>query len=189
MSENSLFAILLRSPWWYSAAAGVLVSALAMALARGQYQILGVSLSLPFFGIAAYAAFKQSQRPSVKQIAEGAAQARKMTAAEVAEKIAANYTRERFESAAFSGAEAELELTRGYRKILVSSKRFKAANTGVEPLKKLVAAGERAEATGYLYVTLGEISSNSIEFARENNIEFIRANDLAVFFSGKAKIQ
>ncbi len=189
MAENSLFAILLRSAWWYSAAVGLIVVALATAIARGQFLVLGISLSLPFFGIAVYSAFKQLQRPNAKQVSEVAAQARQMSASQVAEKIAVNYTKERFESEAFKGNAADLELTRGYRKLLLSSKRFKAANTGIEPLKQLVAAGERVEATGYLYVTLGEVSANARKFAKANDIELVQANELAVYFTGKAKIE
>ncbi|MEM7258891.1 MAG: restriction endonuclease, partial [Pseudomonadota bacterium] len=117
-----------------------------------------------------------------------AAKARKMNAAQVAETIASNYTNERFDSTPFKGNAADLELTRGYRKLLLSSKRFKAANTGIEPLKQLVAAGSRVEATGYLYVTLGEISAPAREFARDNDIELIQATELANHFSGKARI-
>ena len=189
MAENSLFAILLRSPWWYSAAVGFIVVVLASLIARGQYLIVGVSLSIPFFGIAAVSAYKQLQRPNAKRVEEVAAQSRKMSASQIADKIAANYTKVRFESEPFKGNAAELALTRGYRKLLVSSKRFKAANTGIEPLKQLVAAGENAEATGYLYVTLGEVSENARDFARQNDIELVQANELAVYFDLKAKIE
>lgn len=189
MAENSLFAILLRSPWWYSAVAAGLILILSSAIARGKFLIIGVSLSLPFFAIAFYAAFKQFQRPSPQQIAKVAAEARKMSAAQVAGKVADSYIKERFDSTPFKGKAADLELTRGYRKLLLSSKRFKAANTGVEPLKQLVAAGENAEATGYLYVTLGEVSANAREFARENNIEIIQSAELAAHFSGKVRVE
>lgn len=189
MAENSLFAILLRSPWWYSAAAAVLIVLLSSAVARGNFLIIGAALSLPFFGIAIYAAFKQLQRPSTQQIAQVAQEARKMTAAQVADKIAANYTSERFDSARFKGKAADLELTRGYRKLLLCSKRFKAANTGIEPLKQLVAAGQNAEATGYLYVTLGDVSANARKFAMEHDIEIIQSAELAAYFSGKVRIE
>lgn len=189
MAENSLFAILLRSPWWYSAAAAVVAIALGAAIAGGKFLIVGITLSLPFIGIAIYAAVKQFQRPSAQQVAQLIADARKMPAAKIAEKIAANYTKERFESEPFKGNGADLELTRGYKKILLSTRRFKAANTGVEPLKQLVAAGDRVEANGYLYVTLGEVSANARQYARENDIELIQATELVAHFSGKVRIE
>lgn len=189
MAENSLFAILLRSPWWYSAVAAILLIVLASAIAHGKFLVIGISLSLPFFGIAVYAAIKQLQQPSAKQISKLIAQARKMTAAQVAEKIASNYRQERFDSNLFKGNAADMELTRGYRKLLLCTRRFKAANTGVEPLKQLVAAGTRVEATGYLYVTLGEVTVNAREFAKLNDIEIIQSNELAAHFFGKVRIQ
>ncbi len=189
MPENSLFAILLRSSWWYSALAGAVLLVLSAAIARGQFLVVGIALSLPFFGIAAYTAYKQLQRPNAKRVAEVAKQARKMSATKIAEEIAANYLPVRFESAPFSGNAADMQLTRGYRKLLLCSKRFKAANTGIESLKQLVAAGEKVEATGYLYVTLGEVSDNARVYAQQQDIELIQAAELAAYFDRKVKIE
>jgi len=115
-------------------------------------------------------------------------QARNMRADEIAAKIAENYTSQRFDCTQYAGAVAELELERGNRKLLVSSKRFKAANTGIEPLVKLVEAGKKEEVTEYLYVALGNVSANARKFATENNVELVGADRLAEFFEQKAKI-
>ena len=112
-----------------------------------------------------------------------------MPAAQIAEKIATRYVEKNFESIEFKGNTADLEITRGYRKLLLSSKRCKVANTGIEPLKQLVAAGEKVEATGYLYVALGEISAAARAFATQNNIEIIQADRLAAFFDDQAGIE
>ena len=111
-----------------------------------------------------------------------------MPARQIAEKIAESYIEKRYDSRAFSGNEAELELERGNRKLLLCSKRFKAANTGIEPLKQLVSAGEKVEATGYLYVALGDISASARDYAQQNDIELIQAGRLAAFFDGQALI-
>lgn len=189
LSQGSLFAVLLRSAWWYSALTGLFIIAISAAIADSQYVALGVFAALPFFGIAAYAGYKQSQQPRQKRVLEVSQLARKMPAVQIAEKIADGYTQVRFESSAFKGDAAELELTRGHQKILLCTRRLKVANTGIESLKKLVAAGENADATGYLYVALGEISDTAREYARQNNIELIQAARLAAFFDGKAGIE
>ena len=189
MAESSLFAILLRSSWWYSVLIGLAFIALSSIVFGGQYLLLGVFGSLPFFGIAGYAGYKQSQQPSQKRVLEVAQLARKMPAAQIADKIATRYVEERYKSSAFKGNAADLELTRGNRKILLCSKRYKVANTGIDPLKQLVAAGETAEATGYLYVALGEISAAAHDYAKQNNIELIQATRLAAFFDGMADIE
>ncbi len=188
VAEGSVFAVLSRSPWWYSALIGGVFVLTSLVVPSAQIAILVVACSLPFFGIAGFAAYKQFRRPSAQKIQEVDSQARSLSATAVAERIAKIYVDARFDSVEFKGAAAELELERGNRKLLLSSKRFKAANTGIEPLKKLVAAGEQIEATGYLYVALGQISANAEEFANANNIEIIRGSRLVEYFDGTATI-
>jgi restriction system protein len=189
VAKSSLFAMLLRSPWWYSALIGLFFIGISLIIAGGQYVIFGVATSLPFFGIAGHAGYKQSQQPSQKRVLEVAQQVQKMRAVQIAEKIAKEYIDNGYQCNVFKGNAADLELTRGYRTILLCSKRSKVGNTGIEPLKQLVAAGENIEATGYLYVALGEISATAHDYAIKNNIEIIRATKLAAFFDGKVQIE
>jgi len=188
MAKGSLFAVLLRSTWWYSVLIGLLILLISLALTDAKYVIFSIAGSMPFFAIGGYAGFKQLQKPSQKRVLEVSQQAKKMSAEIISEKIAANYIKSGYQSSAFKGNAADLELVRGHRKLLLCSKRFKAANTGIEPLKLLVAAGEATEATGYLYLTLGEVSATAQNYAQENNIEIIQSSRLAMLFDGKAKI-
>ena len=188
VAEGSVFAVLSRSPWWYSALIGGAFVLTSLVVPSAQIAILVVACSIPFFAIAGFAAFKQLKRPSQKRIQEVDQEARGLSAAAIAKRIAKPYVDARFDAVEFKGAAAELELERGNRKLLVSSKRFKAANTGIEPLKQLVAAGEKIEATGYLYVALGQVSANAVAFANENNIEFVRGSRLVEYFDGTASI-
>ena len=188
MLKNSLFAVLLRSPWWYSVLIGVFFVLISAAIANGQYIILGVFTSLPFFGIATYSGYKQAQLPSQKRVIEVAEQVQKMRPIQIAEKIAEPYVEARFDSEAFKGQAANLMLVRGNRTILVNTKRFKAANTGIDPLEKMVAEGEKAEATEYLFVALGVISDAARKYASQNDISILQAPELALYFDGKADI-
>ncbi len=188
VAQGSLFAVLSRSPWWYSALIGAAFIAIAVIVASPQISVLIGACGVPFFGIALYAGFKQSKQPSRQRILEVAEQARGLSASQIAAKIADGYAKAHYDSEPFKGNAAELELTHGYRKLLVASKRFKAANTGVDPLKQLVAAGEKHEATGYVYVTLGEVSDSARQYANEHNIELVQADRLAAFFDGQAVI-
>ena len=188
MSEKSLFAILMRSTWWYSALIALFAIAMSLVAFGGKYLILGLATSLPFLGIAAYSAYNQSKRPKLKRVLEVDQAARKMSAGELAKTIADHYEKNNFNVVTFKGDEAELELERGRHKYLLSCKRFKVANTGIEPLKKLTAAGEKHEATGYLYVALGEISESALEYAQKNKIELIGAEALTEYFDGTKKL-
>ena len=184
MAHGSLFAVLMRSTWWYSALIALFAVAMGFVAFEGQYLIIGVAASLPFFGIAAYSAYNQAKRPAMKRVLAVQKAALKMSVSELAKTIADNYEKNNFSVVTFKGNEAELELERGRHKYLLSCKRFKAANTGIEPLKKLTAAGEKYEATGYLYVALGEISGNALEYAQKNKIELIQAEALTEYFDG-----
>ncbi|OED37136.1 hypothetical protein AB833_24600 [Chromatiales bacterium (ex Bugula neritina AB1)] len=188
MAHNSLFAVLLRSAWWYSALISLVLISISLLIADGRYLIVGITAALPFTGIAAYSGYKQSQRPGKNRIIEVTNEARKMSARDVANRIAVAYQAQRYSTTAFMADGAELELTRGPRILLLSTSRFKAANTGVEPLKKLLAAGAKVEATGYLYVMLGRVSANVEKFAQANNIEIINAERLTALFDKTAKI-
>lgn len=189
MSQNSLFAILLRSPWWYSALIGFVFIAISLAFFGGQYLLLGIFGAIPFFGVAGHVGYKQSKLPSQKRVSEVEAQARGMRSSQIAQKIAQSYTDARFDSEVFKGDAADLMLIRGNRTYLLCTNRFKVGNTGVEPLKQLVAAGEKAEATGYLYVALGGVSAAAKDYAEQNDVELIQASRLAQYFDGTANIQ
>ena len=186
--QNSLFATLLRSPWWYSALVGLFIIAISFVIAGGQYVIIGIFTSLPFFAIAGAAGRRQLKQPSRQQILQAAEQAQSMSPAQIAERIASPYVEERFDAEPFAGADADLLLTRGNRIILVCTKRFKASNTGIGPLKRLVAAGESVEASAFMYVSLGDVSDAAATYARDNDIELIQAKRLAAFLDGSAKI-
>ena len=184
MSQGSLFAVLMRSTWWYSALIALFAIAMGLVAFEGQYLIFGVATSLPFLGIAAYSAYNQAKRPKLKRVLEVDQAARKMSAGELAKTIGDHYEKNNFNVVTFKGDEAELVLERGRHKYLLSCKRFKAANTGIEPLKKLTAAGEKHEANRYLYVALGEISGSAFDYAQKNKIELIGAEALTEYFDG-----
>ena len=188
VAEGSLFSVLTRSAWWYSVLVGTALIAISAVVFSGEYVALGIFSALPFFGIAGYARFKQAKVPSKQRVLDVAEEARKMSAAQIADKISAPYVERRFDAIPFTGNAANLELTRGNRTLLLSSRRFKVANTGIEPLKQLVAAGAKIEATGYMYVALGEISAAAREYAESNDIELIQAAGLAAFFDDQVVI-
>jgi len=188
MAENSIFAILLRSTWWYSVLIGLVIIALCTAVTDAKYIALSITAGLPFLVVGGWACFKQSQQPSQKRVLEVTEQAKKMQALAVAQKIADNYISNGYESNIYKGNGAEIELTRGHQKLLICAKRFKAANTGIEPLKSLVAVGETVDATGYLYVTLGDVTDIALDYAQQNRIEIVQSSRLASLFDGKAKV-
>ena len=74
MSPNSLFAILLRSPWWISFALVGLFSLAAAAVLPREYLFAGILGTFPFFAVGCVAAWRQWRAPSAARMAAAHAQ-------------------------------------------------------------------------------------------------------------------
>lgn len=175
MAKNSVFAILLRSPWWISfLVAGVLFALVRLAIP----EIYAVFATLPFLVIGSYAAWQQFRAPSAARVAATLEALRGLSWEDFAAQLAAAFRADGFEVSAASGKAADFELIKARRITLVACKRWKAARTGVEPLRELLAAKEAREAHECVYVATGEVSETARAFATAQNIRFLLGADL-----------
>ena len=178
MAKNSLFAILLRSPWWISllVAAGIFV-AVRLVLP----EIYAFFVPLPFMVIAAYAGWQQLRAPSAARIAATLDAIRAMSWDDFSGAIEAAFRREGYAVGRFGGAQADFELTRaGRTSLLLACKRWKVVRTGIEPLRELHAAMRARDAHECIYAAAGEISDNARAFAAEKNIRLVHGAELAM---------
>ena len=175
LPQNSLFAILSRSPWWISAliAGGVFVL-LRLVIPEG----MAFFAALPFAVIAFYAAFKQLRQPGAKRIARTMERARGLSGDEFYSALDEAYRREGYAVGRMEGG-AGLVLTREGRVTLVACRRWKAKRTGVEPLREFDAATREQGAAGRIYVAAGEVTDNARAFAAEKNIRLLQEEELA----------
>jgi restriction system protein len=174
--ENSLFAILLRSPWWVSA---LVAAALTGAMHFFLPAIYALAAALPFIVITLYVAWKQLRAPSAKRIAATLERLRGMPGEEFAAAMGEAYRREGYEVTRLAGGQADFEIARGGRKTLVACRRWKATRTGVEPLRELEAARRAREAHGCIYVAAGEITGQARAFAAQRNLRLVEGGELA----------
>ena len=140
MSDKSLFALLLRSPWWISIAVFAGFALLARALLPPAYVWAGLFGGLPFLVIGIIAARRQWLAPKPAQLAQQLERVSAMAWREFAQALTEAYTRQGYVVTAFEGLGADLQLVKAGRTTLVSCKRWKAAKLGVETLRDLVAA-------------------------------------------------
>ena len=184
MAPNSVFAILLRSPWWVSIAIAVVIGLMAAALLPERFRLIGALSGLPFVVIGAIAARRQWKLPNAAQVAE----TRQAVAAMPWPAFAAlleqafrrdGYTVERGQTAAY-----DFELSRQGRRTLVSARRWKSARTGQEALRALQTARDAAEAPDALYIGLGELSDNAGPFAARHGIAIWQGPELAKALRG-----
>ena len=180
MHENSLFAILLRSQWWISVAIGVVIGIVARFFLPDVYAFF---VGLPFFAIGAMAGWKQLRAPSASRVAETLESVRGMSWAEFSAAAEEAFRRDGYKVTRLDGKDADFELAKAGRTTLASCKRWKAARTGIEPLRDLDAARCAREANDAIYVATGEVSGNAASFAAGNRIRLLQGPELAALLA------
>lgn len=179
MAENSLFAILLRSPWWISVAIAFAIAAVAGALLPDAYRAVGAVSGLPFAVIGAIAAWRQWHLPSAAQIERTRAAVGAMAWPAFASALEQAFARDGCRVQAGDGAAVDFVVERQGRRKLVAARRWKSARIGVESLRALQAAREAAEAEDALCICLGELTDSARPFAVQHRIEIWHAAELA----------
>jgi restriction system protein len=179
MAENSLFAILLRKPWWVSA----LIAAGLVAFARfglpPAWFVFVAPIALPFVVIASITGWRSLQAPSASRVAAVEEAVREMGWPEFAAEIEGAWTRDGWAVSRDAGPGADFSASQGWKRAAIACKRWKVARTGVEPLRELAAARERLEAHEGVYVTVGEVSEQAARFAAANRIRIVDGVELA----------
>lgn len=178
MSEKSLFAILLRSSWWISAAIAAALIAISMGMFPGAFKLYGAFAATPFVVIAGIAAWKKLRAPSAARIDRTLEAVRAMSWGEFASQVENAYRRDGYEVNRLRGDAADLEMTKGGRTAVVSCKRWKVVRTGVEPLRELHATREAREAHEGIYIMAGELSDNARRYANDNKIRLVGGPEL-----------
>ncbi len=175
ISEKSLFAVLLRQPWWLSL---VLAVGMFSTAALVMPPVFALAFALPIAVVAIYAVWKALRTPGEARTAETLEALRAMSWEEFSKSMENAFRRDGYTVARFAGPGADLELTKGNRVSLVACKRWKVARAGIEPLRELYAARRESDAHEGLYVTAGELSDNARAFAAEKGIRLVEGADL-----------
>jgi restriction system protein len=146
MAEKSLFAILLRSPWWISLALAATVGVVAAALLPAEFRVIGALSGLPFAVTAAvkaaFAARRQWGRPSSAQVDRTRQAIAAMSWPVFAQALEGGFQRDGYTVRLGTRPALDFELERGGRTMVVSARRWKSARTVLEPLRALQAARE-----------------------------------------------
>jgi len=178
MAKRSLFAILSRAPWWLSV---LIAAAVFMVVRQFMPDYAAAAATLPFLGIAGYAGWRQSRVPNSERVIEVLAALRAVSWQEFAAIMEAAFRRDGYAVVALNGGAADFELRKNGRAALAGCKRWKVAQTGIEPLRELLLAKETAGAQECIYVAAGEVSQNARQFAAQKQIRLLCDTELAQF--------
>jgi restriction system protein len=178
VSENSLFAHLLRSPWWISLAISLALILVAHFVLPVAYAIYGYSVTLPFIVITVMAAWRQRDVPSAARVEATVEAVRAMSWRDFSQLVEQALQRDGYLVTRSSGA-ADFTLVKARRTVLLCARRWKAATHGVEPLRELYTARRAQEANEAIYIALGELSDNARHYASEHRITLMQGPELA----------
>jgi restriction system protein len=177
MRENSVFAILLRSPWWVSALVAIVFIAAAGAFMPAPYVPFGMMGATPFVVITGMVLWRNRNAPDPKRIEAALAQAGGQPWRAFAADLEKAFMAQGYAVTRLSGGSsqsgADLRLVKNEQTVLVSAKRYKAATHGTEPLRELSAAMLKAAAERGVYISLGEVTDQAASFAKEQGIELL----------------
>ena len=177
MSENSLFAYLLRSPWWISLAVALALVLLARFVLPDEYVFYELSFAIPFVVTAAMSAWRQRDVPSETRVESTIEAVSAMSWRDFSALIEQAYQRDGYTVTRSNGA-ADFTLVKGNRTLLLCAKRWKAASHGLEPLRELDALRRAQEANEAIYVAAATVTDNARRFAAGNRITLLQAPEL-----------
>jgi restriction system protein len=180
MSDKSLFAVLLRSPWWVSFAVAIAVSVAAYNLFPERFANVGAVSGLPFVIIGAIAAWRQWLAPNPAHIDARLALLAAMPARDFALALEAGWMADGYGVSKIALNGADLSITKAGRTALVNSKRWKAATHGVEPLRELAASMATLDASQGIYVAANPLSESAAAYAAKNSIRVMQGTELAL---------
>ncbi len=180
MHERSLFALLLRSPWWVSLLIAAAIGLLVRLAVPQDYRLYGYPAIGPFVVIGLYALYKQLRAPGGARVAAVQGAVLGMSWREFSALIEAAFTRDGFGVTRIDVPAADFEIIKAGRVALVSAKRWKAASHGIGPLEELAALRRSRDAAETMYISAGALTENAQRFAATEGMRIINGIDLAV---------
>ena len=179
MSDKSLFAILLRSPWWYSFLIAAVLLLLARVFLPEAFRAVGMLSSIPFAILGVIAAWRQRDKPSPERVSMALDQLAQMSWKQFLPIMEQAFVQQGFTVTQLNSNAADLQLEKLGRVTLVSCKRWKAATLGVEILRDLKAMQVSQEASYSACISLSLPTGVALKFAKENAIQLICQDELA----------
>jgi restriction system protein len=184
MAKNSLFAVLLRSPWWISILIALTLGLLSFALLPADLRVVGAISGLPFVVIAFLAARRQWRLPSATRVAETHSALSALAWPQFAELLEQSFRRDGFSVEPGDAAAIDFALERRGRRMLVCARRWKSARIGMEAVRALHTAREAADAPDALYIGLGSLTDTARSYAAEHRVAVWQSAELAQALRG-----
>ena len=170
MAENSIFAILLRNPWWISFLIAAAFCLLMFALLPRHLVGFGIMGAFPFFVIGFMALKRQWGKPNAAAQEAELTRLYTLSWRDFAAELEAKFIKQGYQVERLKAGAADFKLEKSGKVTLVAAKRYKAATHGLEALQALVTQQEAQGADKAMFVCLGGVTEQAGKFAREKGV-------------------
>ena len=178
MSDRSMFAVLLRSPWWVSFVVVAAISLASSALLPNEYKLMGALCSFPFAVIGVMAAWRQRSHLSAAQADALQSALANMNWREFSPLLSQAFVRQGFTVTALTNGAGDFILTREGQTTLVCAKRWKAAAWGIDNLQTLLSESESHSASQMICVSLQAMPNTLKSFATQHRVTWLTGQSL-----------
>jgi len=178
MSDRSLFAVLLRSPWWISMVLAAALALAASALLPEAYKSVGALSCFPFVVVGVIAAWRQRANLSPEQAQALQSELAAMNWRAFSQLLQQAYALQGYEVSAVPNSVMDLKLKRQGQTTVVCAKRWKAAAWGQESLQALVDERATLDATHLVCVSLQDIPPGLKKFAQQHGVTWLSGQSL-----------
>ena len=178
MSDRSLFAVLLRSPWWISMVLAAALALAASALLPEAYKSVGALSCFPFVVVGVIAAWRQRANLSPEQAQALQSELAAMNWRAFSQLLQQAYALQGYEVSAVPNSVMDLKLKRQGQTTVVCAKRWKAAAWGQESLHALVDERATLDATHLVCVSLQDIPPGLKKFAQQHGVTWLSGQSL-----------
>jgi restriction system protein len=173
MAQNSLFSVLLRSPWWISVAIGLAFVGISKLVLPDAYWIYGAFGSAAFFVIGVMAFAKQWKLPSAARVSQVSEKVASLNWKDFSDKLERSFVHDGYEVKRVDGL-VDFVLTKNGRVGIVSAKRWKAAQHSEESIQALHAEKEKYAAADCTLIAMGQLSEKAKRFADANRVQVMQ---------------
>ena len=181
-TKQSLFQILLRQPWWVT----LIVAFLVFAITRLIYAPIAPFMAFPFLILGGVIAFKQWRGAAPLDTFERLTALRAMDWDAFSALIADAYRKRGYAVHPATGAGYDFRLTREGRVTLLQCRRWKVNQVGAGPLRELIKAIEREDASHGICISAGEFSKPARELTTTEPLTLIGGVELVALVGRKA---
>ena len=182
-SKESLFHILLRQPWWVT----LLVAFMVFGITQLVYPPVAPFMALPFFVLGVFIAFKQWRGAGPLDAPERLAALRAMDWDEFSTLVSNAYRKRGYAVHPAGAGGYDFRLTKEGRVTLLQCRRWKVNQVGVGPLRDLVKAVEREDASHGICIAAGEFSAPARVLTRTEPLTLVNGDELVKLLGASIK--